>query len=281
MRRRTESPRRLQRLGISVAALALGATVVAGCSDDAPKPRSGAKVPCAAQGVARGRLTVATGPQARAPWFEDEPSSGKGFESEVAYALAGELGYAPGKVAWVSREDGSPAAGFDLEINQFAAATLPPGTVSSVAYVTSGLALVIPAGSNVTTEASLASARLGLVGDVVDPAVLVSKLALSGSPTALPDADAAAAAFAAGSLDAVVMESSVALGAVNGGPLAGATIVGRLRAPTVPFVAAIPKASKLRTCVDRAIRRMHDDGTIDRLSLAYLGDLTSLEPVAR
>ena len=43
-----------------------------------------------------GKLTIATDKPAYAPWFvDDKPSNGKGFESAVAYAVAGKLGFTP------------------------------------------------------------------------------------------------------------------------------------------------------------------------------------------
>ena len=49
-----------------------------------------------------GVLTIATGEPAYYPYvLEDDPTSGEGFESAVAYAVAAELGFAPEDVEWV------------------------------------------------------------------------------------------------------------------------------------------------------------------------------------
>src|SRR5919107_3401600 len=41
-----------------------------------------------------GRLTIATDSPAYEPWFKgNDPSNGKGYESDVAYAVADELGF--------------------------------------------------------------------------------------------------------------------------------------------------------------------------------------------
>ena len=61
---------------------------------------------------------------AYAPWvLDDDPTSGKGFESAVAYAVASKLGYDKSDVVWVRDDfDKSIAPGpkdFDFNIQQF------------------------------------------------------------------------------------------------------------------------------------------------------------------
>ena len=68
---------------------------------------------CAAgKTLTEGKLTVATGNPAYYPWvMDDAPESGQGFEAAVAYAVAGEMGFANEDVVWVegacvAREEG-------------------------------------------------------------------------------------------------------------------------------------------------------------------------------
>src|SRR5271170_311499 len=52
--------------------------------------------------IHQGVLTVATDEPAYTPWFEsNKPANGKGYESAVAYAIAGELGVSKKDVTWV------------------------------------------------------------------------------------------------------------------------------------------------------------------------------------
>ena len=52
--------------------------------------------------VEPGFLTVATGEPAFFPYvLDDDPTSGQGFESAVAYAVANELGFTNDQVKWV------------------------------------------------------------------------------------------------------------------------------------------------------------------------------------
>src|SRR5271155_4141670 len=73
--------------------------------------------------VTKGTLTVATDTPAYTPWFVgNKPSNGKGYESAVAYAIAGELGVKKSNVKWVVEPfDSSYLAGpktFDFDINE-------------------------------------------------------------------------------------------------------------------------------------------------------------------
>ena len=53
--------------------------------------------------VEEGVLTIGTDEPSFPPWFDFEggPSTGTGFESAVAYAVADELGFAEDEVTWV------------------------------------------------------------------------------------------------------------------------------------------------------------------------------------
>ena len=58
---------------------------------------------CAAgKTLTEGTLTIATGNPAYYPWVIDDAPEGKqGFEAAVAYAIAGEMGFADENVTWV------------------------------------------------------------------------------------------------------------------------------------------------------------------------------------
>ena len=73
--------------------------------------------------VNAGKLTIATDKPAFEPWFkDDDPSNGQGFESAVAFAVAGELGFDHSEVQWSTvKFDSAFAPGakqFDFDINE-------------------------------------------------------------------------------------------------------------------------------------------------------------------
>ena len=80
-----------------------------------------------------GRLTIGTDNPAYPPWFSggtpkgskwkiNDPSTGKGFESAVAYAVARQLGFSKGEVEWVytpfNKSFAPGKKAFDFDINQ-------------------------------------------------------------------------------------------------------------------------------------------------------------------
>ena len=73
--------------------------------------------------VTPGKLTVGTGDPVYPPWMLDnDPAGGKGFENELIYALAAEMGFSSEDVVWVGQTfDQTIAPGekpFDFAIQQ-------------------------------------------------------------------------------------------------------------------------------------------------------------------
>src|SRR6059058_5449698 len=95
--------KRLLPLLATVAALAAVAASVA-----AVDGRTAVTATCPT--VKDGQLTIGTDNPAYPPWYAggtksskwkiNDPSTGKGYESAVAYAIAGKLGYTKAKVSW-------------------------------------------------------------------------------------------------------------------------------------------------------------------------------------
>src|SRR6202020_462502 len=89
-----------------LAACGSSAASGSGSSPSASGGASGSASSCsnsATQGklFAKGALTVATDKPAYPPWFENNnPASGKGYESAVTYAIAKQLGFTRGQVHW-------------------------------------------------------------------------------------------------------------------------------------------------------------------------------------
>jgi len=101
--------------------LAVLASVAAACSNSsttASPAATGSATQTAQQCAASamlttdGKLTVGTDSPAYAPYFQggtekgsqwdiNDPNTGKGFESAVAYEIANRMGFARGKVTWV------------------------------------------------------------------------------------------------------------------------------------------------------------------------------------
>src|SRR5690349_7727218 len=107
--------------------------VVAGCApvEEQAPAASGPATPgvgeCAKTAMKTrnpGKFTFGTDQPVYEPWFSgDDPANGKGFESAVAYAVAGKLGYAKTEVDWVrvpfnAAIQPGPKS-FDANLNEF------------------------------------------------------------------------------------------------------------------------------------------------------------------
>src|SRR4051795_7250429 len=76
----------------------------------ATSQHAAARIAASCPTVKDGQLTIGTDNPAYPPWFAggthtskwkiNDPASGKGYESAVAYAIARKLGYTTAKVSW-------------------------------------------------------------------------------------------------------------------------------------------------------------------------------------
>ena len=121
--------------------------------------------------VHAGQLTVATDAPAYPPYFENnKPANGRGFESAVAYAIGGQLGFGANAVKWtVEAFNNSYAPGpksFDFDINEISITSARAKAVDfSTPYYTNPQAVVVVKGSkfaNVSSLAALRGAKFGV-----------------------------------------------------------------------------------------------------------------------
>src|SRR4051794_33336495 len=118
-----------------------------------------------------GQLTVGTDKPAFPPYFEnDDPTNGKGFESAVAYAIAGQLGFDKSEVKWkVVPFNASFKPGpkdFDFDVNQISINEQRKRAVDfSDPYYTAPQGVIAPKGSaaaDATSLSDLADKTIGV-----------------------------------------------------------------------------------------------------------------------
>lgn len=272
-------------LAAALAALTVGAAACGGDGDTS-------KTTAAAQGAGActkadlavrtpGRLTVATDKPAYPPYFVDgKPENGKGFESAVAYAIAEELGFSPAEVTWVTVPfNASYAPGpktFDFDVNQISITPARAKRVDfSSPYYTAPQAIVALDESPAASARSLAELQEATLGVQVgttslDAAIEVIKP--SRGPQVFDDSDDTVKALKLGRVDAVVVDLPTAF-YLTAAEVEGSRIVGQFAAPGGDsWGALLEKGSKLTACVDRAIRRLRDNGTLKALEAQWLGE---------
>jgi polar amino acid transport system substrate-binding protein len=221
-----------------------------------------------------GTLTIGTGTPTQTPWFVgDAPSSGQGFESAVAYAVAGALGYDRDHVTWTQVDRKQAAAGtvggFDLDLDQFTAPDAGTKTADySTGYFPVTDTLVIRQGDGPQPASVSALSGLTLAAPAgSSSAAAVQRVTGSAAQTYAGAADTLAA-LAAGSVSGAVLpiQSAIAVSAAN----PGLTLVGQL--PSDPeiqpdqFKVLLPAESDLTGCVSAAIDKLRVEGTLDALA---------------
>lgn len=225
-----------------------------------------------------GVLTFGTDQPAYPPWFVgDVPANGEGFESAVAYAVAGRLGYQPGEVAWVRVPFNAAIAPgpktFDADLNEFSITEERRKAVDfSSPYfdVTQAVVTVKSApAAQVTTIDGLRGLKLGAQ---VGTTSYTAATELGGSqPVAVyNNNDDAKAALTNGQIDALVLDLPTAFQVQA--ELSDGHIVGQLPGgdETEQFGIVLDKGSSLTSCVSGAVDALRADGTLANLSRQWL-----------
>jgi polar amino acid transport system substrate-binding protein len=284
------------------------ALVAAGCGSDDPEneaasgsdteatTETAAADPCAKdqlQTTSAGQLTIGTDNPAFPPWFQDaegapwdpttEPTK-EGYEAAVAYAVAGELGFADDEVAWVVVPfDQSFKPGpkdFDFDINQISYTPKRAEAVDfSDSYYDVNQAVVALKGSGIasaTSIADLGDAKLGAPVGTTSYDYITENVKPSQKPSAYNTLNDAVAGLKAKQIDGVVVDLPTAF-FITAVQVPNGKIVGQFPAAGDQeyFGLVLAKDSPLTECVNQALGTLRDDGTLDSLQQEWLSDKAS------
>lgn len=267
----------------AASALALAACAPA---DDAPDAGSSGGAGATADGslptLTDGVLTVGTSDPAYEPWVVDnDPSSGKGFEAAVAYAVAEELGFDADHVEWVpvtfDQIIAPGAKSFDFAVNQVSISPERAQNLDfSSSYYDTAQAVVTLEGSPVagaTSLADLKDARLGAMVGTTSLTVAQESIDPSGDIQVFNDNDQVKQALTAGLVDAIVVDLPTAL-YITAAELDGGVLVGQLPAGDDPdqLGLVLDKGSPLTGPVTAAVDALREDGTLADLEQQWLTD---------
>jgi polar amino acid transport system substrate-binding protein len=278
------APRALRRAAVAVVALA-AAVSCAPQPEEADKPSSAGNACEKGELATRtsGKLTIATDEPAYEPWFKDDkPANGKGFESAVAYAVAGQLGYGKDKVAWQTVPFNKAFAPgektFDFDINQVSVSEEREKAVDfSSGYYDVRQAVVALKGSKAAKAKSVADlkgvklgAQVGTTSlDYIDDVVKPKQAAAVYGKN-----DQAKSALKNGQVDAIVVDLPTAF-YITGAEITDATIVGQFEhqgGTPEQFGLVLDKGSALTPCVSRAVDALREDGTLAKIEQRWLSD---------
>ncbi len=280
--------RRARRLLAALALAAVATVALAACGDDDPSGAATAANETTATVCARadldlvqdGTLTVATDSPAFPPYvIDDDPTTGKGFESALAYAIADELGFAEDEVTWIRVPFNSTYApgpkDFDLDLNQVSInAQRLQGADFSEPYYTTPQGVLVAGDSEFADAASIAElkdAKIGVqvgttsldaVTDVIDP---------SAQPQVFNDSNDVVRALKNGQVDAIVTDLPTTI-YLRDAEVEGSALVGQFTAPGGDeWGAVLEKDSSLTPCVSAAIVVLRQSGELQRITDEWIG----------
>jgi polar amino acid transport system substrate-binding protein len=233
-----------------------------------------------------GVLTIGTDKPAYPPWFEDnDPASGKGFESALAYAVADKLGFGKDKVAWTTVPfNSSYAPGdkkFDFDINEISITAARQRAVDfSAPYFTVTQGVVALKSNKVAgarTIADLAGAKLGAQVGTTSLTVIKNQVRPSQQPAVFNDTNDAKSALQNGTIDAIVVDLPTA-SELSDAEIKDSVVVGQIKddAPE-QFGLLTQKGSPLLTCLNQALGKLRSGGDVQRLTTQYLSGATAPE----
>lgn len=220
------------------------------------------------------------------PWedlgYTGDPTSGEGFESATAYAVAQQLGFAKDKVTWVVVPFANSFApgpkNFDFNINQvsFTPERAQNADLSDGYYSLKQAIVALKENpiSKETTLAGLAKYKFGAQIGTTSYKAIADEIRATAEGAVYDTNDLAIAALKAKQIDAIIVDLPTADFITNVQIENGAaTIVGQLAgAPGSDehFSLVLAKGSALTPCVNAALAALKSAGTLDELAKKWL-----------
>ncbi|GAA2213021.1 ABC transporter substrate-binding protein [Nonomuraea monospora] len=229
-----------------------------------------------------GKLTIGTDKPAYEPWFkDDDPSNGQGFESAVAFAVAGELGFDRSEVQWSTvKFDAAFAPGekqFDFDVNQV---SITPDRAKAVdfskGYYTVKQAVVAVEGSKYAGAKSLAElkdAKIGVQVGTTSLDAVKNVIKPADDPNVYNEQIDVVNALKNEQVDAVVVDLPTAF-YVTAAQVEKSKIVGQFSSTggtPEEFGLVMEKGSALKPCVDKAVDALRTKGELTRIEEQWLG----------
>lgn len=270
------------RVLVLAAASALALTACAPVDEESPAATPSAGEDAALPTLDEGVLTIGTSDPAYEPWVVgNDPASGEGYESAVAYAVAEELGFSEDQVEWVAVTfDQIIAPGekdFDFAINQVSITPERAANLdfSSSYYDTAQAVVTLEGNPAAEAEglADLAALRIGAMVGTTSAEVAEASIAPSGGVQLFNDNDQVKQALQSGLVDAIVVDLPTAL-YITAAELDGGVLVGQLPAGDAPdqFGLVLDKGSELTGPVTEAVDALREAGTLAELEAEWLTD---------
>jgi polar amino acid transport system substrate-binding protein len=298
----------VRRLLLFALLLGLACATAAGCGGDDgdDDTAAGETTTAAAEGSCEpgqltlktpGKLTIGTDNPAFPPWFEggtpegsqweiNDPSTGEGFESAIAYAVAEELGFQKADVEWVvvpfnqSFRPGEKS--FDFDINQISVTDERDRAVDfSDSYYDVNQALVAREGTplaEATSRDELKEHKLGAQVGTTSLAFIQEQIDPEQEPSVYDTSNDVVSAFNAKQIDGIVVDLPTAFFLTGSGEVKNGKVVGQFpsaEGEQEHFGMLFEEGNPLRDCVNDALAELRDDGTLEQIQQEWLSEKTS------
>jgi polar amino acid transport system substrate-binding protein len=270
-------------------------TAAAAGASAAAHPTSSAIASGACATVRSGQLTIGTDNPAYPPWFAggtktskwkiNDPATGKGYESAVAYAIAKKLGYAKAHVAWTyvpfNKAFAPGKKSFDFDINQISYTPARAKVVDfSKSYYDVNQAIVVLKGTKISAIRSISglhSFKLGAQLGTTSYGFITSRIKPAQKPAVFPSNAGAVLALKNKQIDGLVVDLPTAF-YVTAVQVPNSKILGQFEnatgATTDRFGVVLQKGNPLTSCVNTAITSLRTSGTLKTLQQLWLAKAT-------
>ncbi len=279
-----------------------GATTTAGgetgttasTADDTPAsyPADPAAAACAEdKTLSPGKLVVATGQPAFGPYvIDDAPQSGQGFEANLAYAIAGTMGFAPDAVSWTRTTfDGAIQPGpkdFDFNLQQYSINPDREQVVTfSDPYYAANQAILGTADSPAATATSADDFRqlkIGVAAGTTSLTFVQDVLKPTSAPFVYNDNAAAKQAIDTKQIDAIVVDLPTGI-YMRDVELEGVQVYGQFTSTDSggePWGMLLAKDNPLHECVNEALATLRKDGILDAITERWMTEGGDIRDIA-
>ena len=220
-----------------------------------------------------GVLTVGTNLPAPGFWTGDDPDDiSGGFEYGIALELAERLGRDDGvnvvNVSFDALVAGN-ARGFDIALSQVTITKERKEVVDfSTSYFSSDQGILVQSGTAVPDAETAKGLQWGVQSATTAQTFLGDELEPDDEPQVYQETTQAFAALQAGQIDAVLLDTTIVLGQATAS--AGEfEVVGQFKTGE-KYGAVLAKDSDLRKKVNKQLKAMKADGTLDALAEEFL-----------
>jgi polar amino acid transport system substrate-binding protein len=292
-------------------AMAVFGLLAAACAEENPVVEPGGASPTGetaadcAKGVTSvnpGTLTIGTDNPAYPPYFQggttkasgwklNDPNNDKGFESAVAYAVAGAMGFSPDNVQWVvapfNQTYAPGSKGWDFAIEQISFSTKRARAIDfSDSYYDVNQALVAVKDTPITSATSLAELKAYTLAAPIGTTsydYIVDVIEPTKEPGAFNSLSDTVAAINAHQVDGIVVDLPTALFIADPfvQEVKDSVVVGQFPTVGTPehFGMTFVKGNPMVGCVNQALGELRSDGTLQAITTKWLSEKTNVGAV--